>query len=48
MSAEKLYLFHIVLDKDTLYMKIIGLDKIYKFLVLSFLFEIVKMVKKIL
>ena len=37
-----------VLNEDIFYMKIIDLDKIYNFLVLSFIsFEIVKMLKKI-
>jgi len=30
-----------MLDKYTLYMKLVTLDEIYKFLVLSFLFEVI-------
>jgi hypothetical protein len=36
-----------VLDKDTLYIKIVALDEIYTFLFYDFSFEIVKTVKKI-
>ena len=32
-------------DEDDFYMKIIALDKIYNFLVLSFSFEVFKMLK---
>jgi len=35
-----------VSNKDTFYIKIIVLDEIYIFIVFSFLFEIVKMLKK--
>jgi hypothetical protein len=36
------------LDEDACYMKVIDLDKILNFLVLSFLFEIVKIFEKII
>jgi hypothetical protein len=32
-------------DEDEFYMKIVALDEIYNFVVLSFLFEDVKMIK---
>ena len=35
-TLEKLYLFHMISDEDDLYMKIIDLDEIYNFIVLSF------------
>jgi hypothetical protein len=34
-----------MLDEDEFYMKIVALDEIYNFVVLSFLFEDVKMIK---
>ena len=36
------------LNKNNFYMKIIDLDEIYNFLVLSFSFEVVKMLKKLM
>ena len=39
--------FFAELNEDNFYIKIIDLDKIYNFLVLSFSFEVVKMLKKI-
>jgi hypothetical protein len=36
LSLEKLYLFHTNSDGDDFYMKIIALNEIYNFLVLSF------------
>ena len=39
--------FFAELNKNNFYMKIIDLDEIYNFLVLSFSFEVVKMLKKI-
>ena len=35
-NLEKLYFFYTILDKDDLYLKIVALDEIYNFLVLSF------------
>jgi hypothetical protein len=51
MLAARLYLritfFHKIWDEDDFYVKIVALDEIYNFLVLSFFsFEIVKMLKK--
>jgi hypothetical protein len=47
-TLENLYLFHTILDKDDLYMKIVALAEIYNFLVLSFFsFKVVKVLKKI-
>ena len=40
--------FFTELNEDNFYMKIIDLDEIYNFLVLSFLFEVVKMLKKLI
>jgi hypothetical protein len=37
VALEKSYLSYMVSDKDTLYMKIVFLDQICKFLVLSFI-----------
>jgi hypothetical protein len=34
---QKLYLFHTISDEDDFYIKIIAVDEIYDFLVLSFL-----------
>ena len=42
----KLDFFFAKLNKDNFYMKIIDLDEIYNFLVLSFSFKVVKMLKK--
>ena len=39
--------FFAELNEDNFYMKIIDLDEIYNFLILSFSFEVVKMLKKI-
>ena len=39
--------FFAKLNEDNFYIKIIDLDEIYNFLVLSFSFEVVKMLKKI-
>ena len=39
--------FFVKLNKNIFYIKIIHLDEIYNFLVLSFSFEVVKMLKKI-
>ena len=39
--------FFTELNEDNFYIKIIDLDEIYNFLVLSFSFEVVKMLKKI-
>ena len=38
--------FFAELNEDNFYMKIIDLDEIYNFLLLSFSFEVVKMLKK--
>jgi hypothetical protein len=46
LTLEKSYIFHTTLDEDNFYMKIIALDEIYNFLVLSFSIWIVKMLKK--
>jgi hypothetical protein len=35
-----------VLNEDTLYMKVVAHDEIYNFIVSYFLFEIIKMLKK--
>jgi hypothetical protein len=35
-------------DEDELYMKIVALDEIYNFVILSFSFEDVKMLKKLI
>ena len=40
--------FFAKLNENNFYMKIIDLDEIYNFLVLSFLFEVVKMLKKLI
>ena len=37
-----------MLDEDELYIKIVALDEIYNFLVLSFLFENFKMLQKLI
>lgn len=37
---EKPYLFHMTLDEDAFYMKIVALNEINKFLVLSFCFHL--------
>jgi hypothetical protein len=37
VALEKSYLSWMVSDKDTLYIKIVTLDEIYNFLVLSFI-----------
>jgi hypothetical protein len=36
LILEKSYLFHMTFDEDDSYMKIVALDEIYNFLVLSF------------
>jgi hypothetical protein len=35
-NLEKIYPFYTILDEDDLHMKIVALDEIYNFLVLSF------------
>jgi hypothetical protein len=35
-NLEKIYFFHTILDEDDHYIKIVALDEIYNFLVLSF------------
>jgi hypothetical protein len=46
LKFKKSYLFNTTSDEDDFYMKIVELDETYNFLVLSFLFEYVKMLKK--
>jgi hypothetical protein len=36
-----------ILDEDNVYMKIVALNEIYNFLFLSYLIEVVKMLKKL-
>ena len=44
---QKNHIFFVKLNENNFYMKIIDLDEIYNFLVLSFSFEAVKTLKKI-
>ena len=49
VALEKSYLFCTVLNEDTFYIKVVALDWIYNFIVLSFFsFEDVKILKKII
>jgi len=41
------HIFFEKLNENNFYMKIVDLDEIYSFLILSFLFEVVKILKKI-
>jgi hypothetical protein len=41
-------MFFITSDKDGFYMKIVTFDEIYNFILLSFAFEIIKMLEKII
>ena len=45
--SQKNHIFFAELNEDNFYIKIIDLGEIYNFLVLSFSFEVVKMLKKI-
>jgi hypothetical protein len=45
VRLEKLYLFHTISDENDFYIIIVDLDEIYKFVVLSFLFKVNKMIK---
>jgi hypothetical protein len=46
-NLRKIVFFHTISDKDDLYKKIVSLNEIYNFIVLSFFsFEAIKMVKK--
>jgi len=42
------YIFFEKLNKNNFYIKIVDLDEVYNFLVLSFLFKVVKMLKKLI
>jgi hypothetical protein len=45
VTLEKLYLSYTISNKDNFYIKVVARNEIYKFIVLSFLFKILKMPK---